>query len=170
MTRQGLEELLRLVERSIDRVADAFRGLVARVPVERAPGALRPTLSVDARLEVLASCPREVKNRTRVRVYLGAAELLARLTLLDAESLRPGASGLIQLRLEQPAACAKGDRFVLRREQSSQPLEKTEQAVLDLAGAGFTLRAMLDVIPDEDHLILRAVLMLLDLGLLAKKK
>jgi selenocysteine-specific elongation factor len=87
---------------------------VERGDVASAPGALRPTLSLDARLDVLASCPREVKNRTRVRVYLGSAELLARLTLLDAESLAPGSSGLIQLRLEQPTVCAKGDRFVLR--------------------------------------------------------
>jgi selenocysteine-specific elongation factor len=87
---------------------------VERGDVCCAPGFLRPTLSIDARLDVLESCPREVKNRTRVRVYLGSAELLARLTLLDAEALQPGSSGLIQLRLEQPTACAKGDRFVLR--------------------------------------------------------
>jgi selenocysteine-specific elongation factor len=87
---------------------------VERGDVCCAPGSLRPTLSLDARLDVLASCPREVKNRTRVRLYLGSAELLARLTLLDTEVLPPGSSGLIQLRLEQPTACAKGDRFVLR--------------------------------------------------------
>ena len=50
--------------------------------------------------------PREVKNRTRVRVYVGTAEVLARLTLLDAETLQAGQSGLIQLRLESPAVCA----------------------------------------------------------------
>jgi selenocysteine-specific elongation factor len=87
---------------------------VERGDVATAPGSLRPTVSLDARLDVLASCPREVKNRTRVRLYLGSAELLARLALLDAETLMPGSSGLIQLRLEQPTACAKGDRFVLR--------------------------------------------------------
>jgi selenocysteine-specific elongation factor len=87
---------------------------VERGDVAGAPGALRPTLSFDARLDVLESCPREVKNRTRVRLYLGSAELLARLTLLNAEVLPPGSSGLIQLRLEEPTACAKGDRFVLR--------------------------------------------------------
>jgi selenocysteine-specific elongation factor len=87
---------------------------VERGDVASAPGALRPTLSLDARLDVLASCPREVKNRTRVRVYLGSAELLARLALLDAETLAPGSSGRIQLRLEQPTVCAKSDRFVLR--------------------------------------------------------
>jgi selenocysteine-specific elongation factor len=87
---------------------------VERGDVCCAPGFLRPTLSLDARLDVLASCPREVKNRTRVRLYLGSAELLARLTLLDAEVLTPGSSGLVQLRLELPTACAKGDRYVLR--------------------------------------------------------
>src|SRR5438270_8711962 len=87
---------------------------VERGDVCCAPGFLRPTLSLDARLDVLGSCPREVKNRTRVRVYLGSAELLARLTLLDAEVLSPGSSGLVQLRLEEPTACAKGDRYVLR--------------------------------------------------------
>src|SRR5947199_3667756 len=79
---------------------------VERGDVAGAPGALTPTVSLDARLDVLESCPREVKNRTRVRLYLGSAELLARLTLLDAETLMPGSSGLIQLRLEEPTACA----------------------------------------------------------------
>jgi selenocysteine-specific elongation factor len=87
---------------------------VERGDVCCAPGFLQPTLSLDSRLDVLASCPREVKNRTRVRLYLGSAELLARLTLLDAEVLAPGSSGLVQLRLEEPTACAKGDRYVLR--------------------------------------------------------
>lgn len=87
---------------------------VQRGDVCCAPGFLSPTVSLDVRLDVLASCPREVKNRSRVRLYLGSAELLARLTLLDAEVLAPGSSGLIQLRLEEPTACAKGDRFVLR--------------------------------------------------------
>ena len=87
---------------------------VERGDVAAAPGFLKPTLSLDARLDVLESCPREVKNRTRVRLYLGSAELLARLALLDAEVLKPGSSGLVQLRLEQPTACAKGDRYVLR--------------------------------------------------------
>jgi selenocysteine-specific elongation factor len=87
---------------------------VERGDVAGAPGALTPTVSLDARLDVLESCPREVKNRTRVRLYLGSAELLARLQLLDAEVLTPGSSGLVQLRLETPTACAKGDRYVLR--------------------------------------------------------
>src|SRR5207244_1870715 len=87
---------------------------VKRGDVVASTGALSPTLAIDARLDVLASCPREVKNRSRVRVYVGTAEILARLTLLDAEMLQAGQSGLIQLRLETPAVCAKSDRLVLR--------------------------------------------------------
>lgn len=87
---------------------------IDRGNVAAPPGVYQPTLALDARLDVLKSCPRPVKNRTRVRVYLGAAEILARLNLLDADVLEPGQSGLAQLRLESPTVAAKGDRFVLR--------------------------------------------------------
>jgi selenocysteine-specific elongation factor len=87
---------------------------VERGDVAAPPGVYQPTLALDVRLDVLKSCPREVKNRTRVRVHLGAAEVLARLNLLDADALQPGDSGLAQLRLESPTVAAKGDRYVLR--------------------------------------------------------
>lgn len=87
---------------------------IERGNVAAPPGLYRPTLALDARLDVLESCPRELKNRTRVRVYLGTAEVLARLNILDAEVLEPGQSGLVQLRLETPTVASKGDRFVVR--------------------------------------------------------
>jgi selenocysteine-specific elongation factor len=100
------------------RVAMNLAGLevedVERGDVAASPGVYTPTIALDARLDVLESCPREVKNRSRVRVYLGTAEVLARLNLLDAEVLEPGDSGLVQLRLESPTIAAKGDRYVLR--------------------------------------------------------
>jgi selenocysteine-specific elongation factor len=100
------------------RVAMNLAGLeleeVERGAVAAPPSVYAPTVALDARLDVLASCPREVKNRTRVRVYLGTAEVLARLNLLDAESVQPGSSALVQLRLESPTVAAKGDRYVLR--------------------------------------------------------
>jgi selenocysteine-specific elongation factor len=54
-------------------------------------------------------------DRERVRVHHGAAELLGRVVLLDAEALGPGDEGLAQLRLEAPAVAAAGDHFVVRR-------------------------------------------------------
>jgi selenocysteine-specific elongation factor len=100
------------------RVAMNLAGLdleeVRRGDVAAPPAVYRPTLALDARLDVLESCPREVKHRSRVRVYQGTAEVLARLNLLDQETLEPGSSGLVQLRLESPIVAAKGDRYVLR--------------------------------------------------------
>lgn len=90
-------------------VAEVQRGWVAA-----APGTYQPTGALDLRLEVLSSCPRPVKNRTRVRVYIGTAEVLARLTLLEADTIEPGESGWAQLRLEEPLVAARGDRCVLR--------------------------------------------------------
>lgn len=117
---RGLQSHGRSVElaEAGSRVAMNLAGVeledVERGDVAAPPAVHRPTYALDARLEVLESCPREVKNRARVRVYLGTAEVLARLTLLDTEVLKPGESGLVQLRLESPTVAAKGDRFVLR--------------------------------------------------------
>jgi Tfp pilus assembly protein PilZ len=60
-------------------------------------------------------------------------------------------------------------RFAATGAQGESAFGKTEAAILDLAGAGFTLRAMLDVIPDEDHVVLRALAGLLDRGVLAPR-
>lgn len=43
---------------------------------------------------------------------------------------------------------------------------KTEAAVLDLVHAGFTARSILDVVPEEDHAILKAMISLIDRGVL----
>ena len=75
---------------------------------------LRPTYLIDARLHYLASAPSPLKARRRVRFHVGTSEILARAIPLDAAELAPGADGYVQLRLEEPAVCQAGDRFVLR--------------------------------------------------------
>jgi hypothetical protein len=49
--------------------------------------------------------------------------------------------------------------------ESGPPLGKTEQAVLELATAGFTVRRILDVIPENDAMIRSAILALVERGL-----
>lgn len=56
-------------------------------------------------------------------------------------------------------------RFVADREgRDGEVTEKVEQAVLDLARAGFSIQRVLDVIPDPDPAVLKAISFLLDLG------
>jgi selenocysteine-specific elongation factor len=91
-------------------VAQIERGMVL-APVAR----LRPTQIVDAQVEVLEDAPRPLRSRARVRVHLGAAEVLARVQVLEASGeIGPGASGFAQLRLEAPVVALPDERFIIR--------------------------------------------------------
>jgi selenocysteine-specific elongation factor len=79
------------------------------------PGSLTVTQVFDADVEVLADASRALRTRQRVRVHLGTAEVLARLSVLnEIQSIEPGSHGLAQFRLESPVAAAHGDRFIVR--------------------------------------------------------
>ena len=70
---------------------------------------------MDARVMVLANAPRSLKSRQRVRVHVAAAEILARVRVLEESGeIKPGDRGFIQLRLEAPIVGVLGDRFILR--------------------------------------------------------
>jgi len=79
-----------------------------------APGRFRATDLLDARLTLLPSAERPLQTRARLRVHLGASEVLARAVLLEGGDLSPGQSGFVQLRLESPVVSVPGDRLVLR--------------------------------------------------------
>jgi selenocysteine-specific elongation factor len=75
---------------------------------------LFPTLRLDTRLYLLKSSGKELKNRTRVRLHIGTAEVICRLALLDRDKLKPGDSGFVQFLLESQTVALPGDRFVIR--------------------------------------------------------
>jgi selenocysteine-specific elongation factor len=76
---------------------------------------LRPTQIISARLHVLENAPRALRSRARVRVHLGAAEVLARVVVLDETGeIEPGAEGFAQLRLESPVVSVVGESFIIR--------------------------------------------------------
>jgi selenocysteine-specific elongation factor len=78
-------------------------------------GRLRPTQIIDVRLDVLKSAPRALRSRSRVRVHLGAAEVLGRVRVLSyAGEIAPGESGFAQLRLESPVVALPLERFIIR--------------------------------------------------------
>ena len=101
-----------------NRVAVNISGIekndVKRGQVLTVPGWLRSTRLVDVRFRHLADAGRPLKHNAEVKFFSGAAETLARVRLLDADELPPGAEGWLQIRLEQPVALVRGDRFILR--------------------------------------------------------
>jgi len=89
-------------------VEDLHRGQVLT-----APGTLKPTLALDARLRLIRDA-HPVKHNTQVTFHSGAAETLGKVSLLDRDELRAGEEAWVQIRLQDPVALARGDLFVLR--------------------------------------------------------
>ena len=78
------------------------------------PDWLQPTVLVDVQINYLSDAPSPLRHNTEVDFFCGAAEIPARVRLLGTETLEPGETGWAQLRLSQPAALVRGDRFILR--------------------------------------------------------
>ena len=79
------------------------------------PERFRPTQIVDAHVRVLDDGPRGLRSRQRVRMHVGAAEVLARVKVLEKSGeIRPGERGFVQLRLEAPVVAVLDDRFIIR--------------------------------------------------------
>ncbi|HKE03648.1 MAG TPA: selenocysteine-specific translation elongation factor [Blastocatellia bacterium] len=77
-------------------------------------GRLETSSMLDARLRLLESSPRSLRTRSRVRLHIGTAEVLARVILLGQSELAVGASCFAQLRLEAPTLALPGDHFIVR--------------------------------------------------------
>ena len=75
---------------------------------------MKNTMMLDVRLSMLPSSNRTIENRTRLHLFTGTSEVLCRAVLLDRDTLGPGESGLVQLRLEDEIAVRRGDRFIVR--------------------------------------------------------
>ncbi len=99
------------------RVAVNLQGIdvsqVRRGNVLASSGFLKPTHRVSASLHLLKTS-RPLKNWARVRFHLGTDECMGRVVLLEHDELPPGEQGYVQIVLEEPVVCTKGDHYVIR--------------------------------------------------------
>jgi selenocysteine-specific elongation factor len=95
-------------------LSDVDHKSVTRGNVLATPGYYRGVSMLGATLRALPGLNRAVRDRTEVRLHIGTAEHLGELVLLDVAELEPGASALVQLRMQEPVVCAPGDRFIVR--------------------------------------------------------
>ena len=100
------------------RVAANITGLsvvqLHRGDVLTNPGWLLPATRVDVKLRLLEGLPRSLKHGATVSFFSGAAEVLAKLHLLESEEVKPGETALVQLALKKPVAVVKGDHYIIR--------------------------------------------------------
>ena len=100
------------------RVAVNLAGLkktdVQRGDTVSRPGTVKISRMLDVRLQNLKNSQRTILTQSQVHFYHGSSVMLAKVVLLDRESLLPGDSCYAQLRLTEPLASKRGDRFVIR--------------------------------------------------------
>jgi selenocysteine-specific elongation factor len=87
---------------------------IHRGEVLATPGCLEPSYVFDADFLYLSANAKKLKNRRRVRVHIGTAEVMGRVALLEDEELTPGAEAAVQLLLEEPVSVWPGDHYVVR--------------------------------------------------------
>jgi len=103
-----------LGKRTALNLQDVKKDLLRRGQCAGEPGSLSPTYRLDANLRLLESYGKSLKNRTRIRLHVGTAEIISRLVLLEGDAVLPGQEALVQFVLESPTVALPGDRFVIR--------------------------------------------------------
>lgn len=100
------------------RVAANLAGIdideITRGDVVCMKGVFRPTNCFEAVISLLPEVREPLKHWQRVHVCTGTSEVLARVSLLDANQIEPGEERAAQLVLEEPVVCTFGQRFILR--------------------------------------------------------
>ncbi len=122
---RGLQSHRAKVERANpgSRTAVNLSGLavdeIQRGQVLTTPGWLKPTQLIDAQLRLTESSPISIEQNTEVGFFVGSSESLARVTLLNDDRIAPGDETWVQIRIAEPVAVAKGDRFIIRQPSPS---------------------------------------------------
>ena len=125
----GVEVRVRSIENHGAHVDNIHRGQRAAInlagihhdEVERgqqlaSAGHLESSRRLTVRLSLLDSAPKPLADRSRVRLHLGTAQIMAAVRLLGCDRLPPGGEALAQLILNEPVAATWRQPLVIRRE------------------------------------------------------
>ncbi|MCK9296830.1 MAG: selenocysteine-specific translation elongation factor [Desulfobulbaceae bacterium] len=108
-------ELVEAGNRTAINIQGIEMDMLERGNVLATPGCLKPSYMLDAEFLYLSANEKPLKNRSRVRVHLGTAEIMGRIVALESEEIAPGRSANVQLLLEEPVGVWPGDHYVVRR-------------------------------------------------------
>ena len=111
-------------EQSVDEIHRGMRAAINLAGVKHeevirgqelaTPGYIIPSRIMTLQLNLLPEMHRSIKHRSPVRLHIGTAEIMGTLSLLEANQLEPGQSGLVQVFLEEPGMAVWGQPFVVR--------------------------------------------------------
>ena len=112
-THARAEETAHPVSRVAANLVGIERARVARGDVLSLPGRWRPTRVIETTLRPVRGLSRPITERGAYKLYLGAAEVDARLRIYDDDD-GEGPATFARIRVSRPLAAAPGDPIVLR--------------------------------------------------------
>jgi selenocysteine-specific elongation factor len=77
------------------------------------PGAFQPASLLNVNIQVLPKAAKGIANRQKIKFYLGTSITNAMVVLMEGDRIKPGESGLAQIRLLKPIAALPQDAFVI---------------------------------------------------------
>jgi selenocysteine-specific elongation factor len=125
---RGLQTHKRKEDRAVpgSRTAVNISGInieeLQRGEVVTRPGEFKTSRRLDVRFRLLKDVSQPLLHNTEVKMFVGAAEVAARVRLLGVEALQPGEEGWLQLELSQPVVAVRSDRYILRRPSPAETL------------------------------------------------
>lgn len=108
--------------RAAINISGVDKNEITRGDVVTRPGTYQSTNLLDVHFRLLPGASLELTHNLEVKVYIGAAEISARVRLLGKEKLETGSEAFLQLKLENPTIATRGDRFILRLPSPSETL------------------------------------------------
>ncbi|HET7833064.1 MAG TPA: selenocysteine-specific translation elongation factor [Gallionella sp.] len=81
-----------------------------------------PVQRFDACFRLLGTEAKALRHWTPVHLHVGAADVTARIAVLDGDAIEPGDTALIQLVTDKPVCVLHGDRFILRDQSAIRTL------------------------------------------------
>jgi selenocysteine-specific elongation factor len=73
------------------------------------------TRRLDVRFRLLPDASAQLKHNLEVKLFIGSAEVLARVRTLGKDRISPGEEGWLQLETKEPVVAVRGDHYILRR-------------------------------------------------------
>lgn len=105
--------------RTAVNISGVRTGQIQRGHVVAHPGTYEPSKMIDVWARLLPDADTPLKHNTEVKLFVGAAEVMARARVLGMAELAPGRDGFLQLMLEDPIVVRRQDRFIIRRPSPS---------------------------------------------------
>ena len=96
---------------------DIERGRVVALPEQ-----IEETRRIDVHFRLLPDVAHPLEHNQDVKLFVGSAEVMARVRLIGTQKMNAGDEGWLQVEPVEPIAAVKGDRYILRRPSPSETL------------------------------------------------